>query len=260
MKKQTTYKGAQIHYSDSGKGSAVVLLHGFLENSQMWNFLMDTLSEKYRVFAIDLLGHGQSDSIGYIHTMEDQADMIHWVLSENRIRKASLIGHSMGGYIALAFAEHYPDNVKKLILVNSTAKADTEEKKINRERAIRAVKQNFSTFVNMSIANLFSEKNRERVSAEIQTVKNQALNTSLQGIVAALEGMKVRDDREVMLHFSPFPIMLVLSTDDTVLDYNQTKTQVENTPVELVTLEGGHMSHLENTEELSISIVNFLKK
>lgn len=260
MEKITTYKGAQIHYSDSGKGSAIVLLHGFLENSTMWYFLISTLAQKYRVFAIDLLGHGQSQSIGYIHTMEDQADMIHWVLSENRIRKASFIGHSMGGYVALAFAEHYPDNVKKMILVNSTTKADSDDKKVNRNRAIRAVKHNYTTFVNMSIGNLFSDKNRDRLASEIQAAKNQALDTPLQGIIAALEGMKIRDDREVMLHFAPFPIMLVLGTEDTVIDYNEHKTQVENTPVELITLQGGHMSHLENTEELISCVVDFLRK
>lgn len=260
MKNFTRYKGAEICYSDSGKGPAIVLLHGFLENLSMWDFLIDELSKKYRVFAFDLLGHGASESIGYIHTMEDQADMIYSVLHENRIRKATLIGHSMGGYIALAFAELYPDNVKKLLLINSTAKADSDQRKINRDRAIQAVKQNFSTFVKMSITHLFSEKNRERLAFEIGNVKQQALNTPLQGIVAALEGMKIRNDREVMLHFAPFPIMLILGTEDTVLDYDQNKTQVENTSVELVSFEGGHMSHLENTEELIKTITGFLKK
>lgn len=259
MKEFTLYKGAKIHYSDTGKGSVIVLLHGFLENLSMWNFITDELSKKYRVFVFDLLGHGKSENIGYIHTMEDQADMIHFVLHENKIRKATFIGHSMGGYVSLAFAELYPDNVKKIILVNSTAKADSDERKLNRDRAIQAVKQNFSVFVKMSVSNLFSEKNREHLSQEIESVKNQALDTSLQGVIASLEGMKIRDDREVMLHFAPYPIMLVLGTDDPVLNYEEAKTQTENTSTHLVTLEGGHMSHLENTQELFENIVAFLK-
>lgn len=254
-----SYKGAKIHYSDTGKGSVIVLLHGFLENLSMWNFITDELSKKYRVFAFDLLGHGKSENIGYIHTMEDQADMIHSVLHENKIRKATFIGHSMGGYVSLAFAELYPDNVKKIILVNSTAKADSDERKLNRDRAIQAVKQNFSVFVKMSVSNLFSEKNRERLSQKIENVKNQALDTSLQGVIASLEGMKIRDDREVMLHFAPYPIMLVLGTDDPALNYEEAKTQTENTSTQLVILDGGHMSHLENTQELFENIVSFLK-
>lgn len=260
MKKITLYKGAEIHYSDNGKGSVVVLLHGFLENLTMWDFLIEELSKKYRVFAFDLLGHGKSENIGYIHTMEEQADMIYSVLHENKIRKATLIGHSMGGYIALAFAELYPDNVKKLILVNSTAKADSEERKINRDRAIQAVKKNFSAFVKMSITNLFSEKNRERLSKEIEEVKKQALKTPIQGIIASLEGMKIRNDREVMLHFAPYPIMLILGTEDSVLNYEENKNQVENTSVKLVSLDSGHMSHLETTKELLENITDFLKK
>lgn len=254
------YKGAKIHYSDSGKGSAIVLLHGFLENLSMWNFITDELAKKYRVFAFDLFGHGKSENIGYIHTMEDQADMIHAVLSEHKIRKASFVGHSMGGYIALAFGELYPNNVKKIILVNSTSKADSDERKINRDRAIQTVKQNFSTFVKMSISNLFSEKNRVRLSEEIENVKQQALETSLQGIIASLEGMKIRNDREVLLHFAPYPILLILGTEDSVLNYQENKLQVDNSQTELISLDGGHMSHLENTAELKENIIYFLKK
>ncbi len=260
MKKQSIYKDINIHYTDSGKGSVVVLLHGFLENLSMWDFIVGALSEKYRVFAIDLLGHGATDNLGYIHTMEDQADMVYSILKENKIRKATFIGHSMGGYVSLAFAELYPDYIKKLILLNSTSNADSQEKKINRDRAIQAVKQNFSTFVKMSITNLFSDKNRQRLSKEIEEVKSQALKTSLQGVVAALEGMKVRNDREVMLHFAPYPIMLVLGIDDPVLDFEISKKQVENTTVEFVALDGGHMSHLENTEELFSNLMSFLKR
>ncbi len=260
MEKFTLYKGAKIHYSDSGKGSAIVLLHGFLENLSMWNFIVDELSKRHRVFAFDLLGHGKSENIGYIHTMEDQADMIYAVLSEHKIRKASFVGHSMGGYIALAFGELYPDNVKKIILVNSTSKADSDERKINRNRAIQAVKQNFSTFVKMSISNLFSEKNRVRLSEEIESVKQHALQTSLQGIIASLEGMKIRNDREVLLHFAPYPILLILGTEDSVLNYQENKIQVNGSQTELISLEGGHMSHLENTTELKANIISFLKK
>lgn len=260
LRKNSTYKDINIHYTDTGKGSVVVLLHGFLEDLSMWDTLVEELSDKYRVFAIDLLGHGATDNLGYIHTMEDQADMIYSILRENKIRKATFIGHSMGGYISLAFAELYPDYIKKLILLNSSSSADSDQKKANRDRAIQAVKQNFSTFVKMSITNLFSDKNRQRLSKEIEAVKSQALKTSLQGVIAALEGMKVRNDREVMLHFAPYPIMLVLGTDDPVLDFETSKKQIENTAVEFVALDGGHMSHLENTQELFQSITSFLKR
>ena len=141
--KQTQFKNTQISYSDTGKGNAIVLLHGFLENKEMWDFYIPEFAKRNRVIAIDLLGHGKSECLGYVHTMEDHADAVHAVLSELRIRKAIFVGHSMGGYVSLAFAELYPENIKGLVLLNSTARADNEERKINRDRAVKAVKQSF---------------------------------------------------------------------------------------------------------------------
>lgn len=258
--KQTYFKNTKINYTDSGKGTALVLLHGFLENLGMWNLYVDAFSKKNRVITIDLLGHGATGCLGYIHKMEDQADMVHHVLHELKIRKAILIGHSMGGYIALAFAELYPDFMKGLVLLNSTARADSDERKTNRDRAILAVKQNYTTFVRMSIGNLFSEENRTKLVNEIEHVRNEALKTPLQGIVAALEGMKIRKDREVLLHFTDFPKLLILGQKDPVLDFEESKTQIENTKVEFVDFEDGHMTHIENQYELKPILLDFLKK
>jgi pimeloyl-ACP methyl ester carboxylesterase len=258
--KQTFFKNTKINYTDSGKGTVVVLLHGFLENLSMWNDYIDFFSKKNRVIAIDLLGHGATDCLGYVHNMEDQADMVHHVLHDLKIRKAIIIGHSMGGYIALAFTELYPDYMKGLVLLNSTARADSDERKSNRDRAILAVKQNYTAFVRLSIANLFSEENREKLVNEIEKVRNEAVKTPLQGIVAALEGMKIRKDREVLFHFTDFPKLLILGKKDPVLDFEESKTQIENTKVEFVFFADGHMTHIENQTELKPVLLNFLKK
>lgn len=258
--KTTVYKNTKIAYSDQGKGTSIVLLHGFLENQSMWKAFVPELSKKFRVITIDLLGHGQTECLGYVHTMEDQADMVHTVLHELKIRKAILVGHSMGGYVALAFAELYPDAMKGLVLLNSTSRADSDERKTNRDRAIVAVKQNHSAFVRMSIANLFNEDNRERLADAIEKVKLEALQTPLQGIVAALEGMKIRKDREVILHFAPYPIQLILGKKDGVLIYNDNLDQIEGTKVQLTSFEDGHMSHIENQDELMKVLLEFFKK
>ena len=258
--KTLIYKNTKISFTDDGKGTAVVLLHGFLENKTMWDKYVSALSKNHRIITIDLLGHGETECLGYVHTMEDQADMIFAVLISLRIRKIVLVGHSMGGYVALAFAELYPDYVKGLFLLNSSSRADSDERKINRDRAIKAVKQNHTNFVRISISNLFSEDNREVLAKEIEKVKLQALKTPLQGIVASLEGMKIRKDREVLLHFAPYPIQLVLGEKDGVLIYDDTIDQIEGTKVELTTFPDGHMSHIENEKELKIVLLEFLKK
>jgi pimeloyl-ACP methyl ester carboxylesterase len=258
--KTTTYKNTVIHFTDQGKGTAVVLLHGFLENQSMWDTFLPELSKKHRIITMDLLGHGATECLGYVHTMEDQADMVHHVLQKLKIRKAALIGHSMGGYVTLAYAELYPNMVKGIVLINSTSKADSDERKRNRDRAIVAVKQNYSAFIRMSIANLFSENNRKRLDDRIEEVKLEALKTPLQGIVAALEGMKIRKDREVILHFAPYPIHLVLGKKDGVLLYEENCDQIRDTHVQLTTFEDGHMSHIENQIELLAVLLGFLKR
>jgi pimeloyl-ACP methyl ester carboxylesterase len=224
----------------------------------MWDKYVSALSKNHRVITIDLLGHGETECLGYVHTMEDQADMIFAVLISLRIRKIVLVGHSMGGYVALAFAELYPATLKGLVLLNSTSKEDSAKRKHNRDRAIKAVKQNYINFVRLSIANLFSENNRERLEKEIENVKLEALKTPLQGIVASLEGMKMRKDREFILHESEFPKLLILGEKDGVLIYKDNLSQIEKTNTELITFPDGHMSHIENKEELEKTLLEFL--
>jgi pimeloyl-ACP methyl ester carboxylesterase len=258
--KQIFFKNTAISFSDIGKGTAVVLLHGFLENKTMWKDLVPSLAEKNRVISIDLLGHGETDCLGYIHSMEENAEIVNAILSHLRIRKAVFIGHSMGGYVALAFAELYLNRVKGLVLLNSTALEDSVERKINRDRAIKAVKQNYINFVRMSIANLFSENNRDLLKNEIENVKLEALKTPLQGIVASLEGMKIRKDRQFILKETDFPKLLILGEKDGVLLYKDNASQIEATNTELISFPDGHMSHIENKEELEKVIASFLRK
>ena len=263
MKKVTKnilYKKTFISFTETGKGGVIVLLHGFLENQTLWNEFLPEISKRNRVITIDLLGHGATECLGYVHTMEDQADMLHHVLLELKIRKAILIGHSMGGYVALAFAELFPEFMKGLVLMNSTSRADSEERKTNRDRAIKAVKKDYSTFVRLSIANLFSEENRLKLTQEIELVKLEALKTPLQGIVAALEGMKIRKDREVVLHLTSYPKLLILGEKDGVLNYQENSSQIENTNASLISFPDGHMSPIENREETLNTILEFIKK
>ena len=253
------YKGTNIFYTDSGKGNAVVLLHGFLENSTIWTPFIKDLSKKNRVICIDLLGHGKTECLGYIHSMELMAEVVQAVLKHLKIRRSTFMGHSMGGYVALAFAEKNPDALRGLCLINSTANADTPEKKLNRERAILAVKQNHKTFIRIAIGNLFRPKNRKVFKIEIKQLIKEAQKTPLQGIIAALEGMKIREDREALLHFTPFKKMMIAGKKDPVLNIENLQTQTKNTEVKFIEFADGHMSFIENKSELSYELVRFIE-
>lgn len=258
MQQFVTYKNIEIAYSVSGKGNALVLLHGFLETSSMWKTYVDTFSKTHKVITIDLLGHGKTPCLGYIHTMEEMAETVFVVLKKLKLRKIHLAGHSMGGYVALAFAEMYPDYIKALCLINSTSRADSEERKANRDRAISAVKYNHKQFIRISISNLFRPKNRKIFAETIKEVKKEALTTSLQGIVAALEGMKIREDREVLLHFSPYKKMMIVGKRDPILAFEDVIDQTKNSEVDVDIFPDGHMSHIENEEDLLFSLKRFV--
>ena len=253
------YKHINIHYTDKGKGTAIVLLHGFLENSTMWKPFISKIAKKNRVVTIDLLGHGKTECLGYVHTMEDMADAVKAVLSKLKLRRVVLIGHSMGGYVALAFAEKHPKMMKGLCLMNSTATADNQEKKINRDRAIVAVKHNYKSFIKISISNLFRPKNRTIFVDEINEVKDEALKIPIQGIIAALEGMKVRKDRTKILKSKTFKKMMIIGKHDPVLDQESLVHQTKNTDVRIVEFPDGHMSHIENMKEFSEHIMHFIE-
>lgn len=254
------YKGSPIFYTDEGQGDSIVFLHGFLENSTMWKSLVPHFSSSYRVICIDLLGHGQTGCLGYIHTMEDMADAVQAVISELNINKFTLIGHSMGGYVGLAISEKYSSFVNGLCLMNSTALEDNSERQANRDRAIEAVKKNHKMFVKMSISNLFAPENREQFAKEIELVKQEALRTPLQGIIAALEGMKIRRNRTQVLQNSTFKKMMVIGLKDSILDYETLVNQTHNSNVVIAKLSGGHMSHVENRKELTYKLMYFIEK
>ncbi len=254
------YKNCNIHYTVTGEGPNLVLLHGFLENISMWDDLIPHLSKNNKVICIDLLGHGGTENMGYIHSMEDQAEMVKSVLDQLKINKVVFIGHSMGGYVALAFAEKYPEQMKGLCLLNSTALPDEEDKKINRDRSIKAIKQLPDTFVKLAIPNLFSEENKTVFRSKIKSLTKEALKTSKQGIIAALEGMKIRKDRCFIYDQADYPILMIISKKDPALDVDSLYKQLEGTKVMIHEFPDGHMSYIENYPEIIGVLETFTKQ
>ncbi len=253
------FKNTKIHFNDYGKGKAIVLLHGFLENSTMWKDLTPRLLKQNRVITIDLLGHGQTECLVYVHTMELMAEAVNTVLRHLKIKQAMFIGHSMGGYVALAFAELYPKIVQGLCLANSTSQEDSDERVLLRSRAIEAVKSNYDSIVRHSISNLFRPKNRIIFSEELKAVKKEALKTPVQGYIAAQEGMKIRKNRETILRFGKFKKMMIISKKDPVLNYDSLINETKNIDIKLVEFPDGHMSHIENNKSFSYNIMHFIE-
>lgn len=251
------HKGTPIFYQDQGKGAAVVLLHGFLENAFMWKDVQPELSKSHRVISIDLLGHGQTGCLGYVHSVELMAEAVHAVLKSLRLRRVILIGHSMGGYVSLAFAEKYPEMVKGLCLMDSTAQADSEERKELRARANKMVQTNFENMVRMSVGNLFKPESLELFSDEVKWVKEEALKTPVQGYIACMEGMRIRPNRVAILQNIEH-VFYVIGKYDPVLEADNIVAEAKSVNAKYVVLEGGHMSHVENKDELIDALSEFV--
>lgn len=262
MIKNTTFRNAKVRYTDKGKGRVIVLLHGFLESIEVWDVFSNALSGRYRVVAIDLPGHGGTECIGYVHSMELMAETVKAVLNHLGLRRYVLVGHSMGGYVCLAFAELYPDNLKGLVLFHSTALEDSDEKKKDRVKAIKTLKKGQPEFISKLIIKLFAHSNISRMQKEIQMVKSIAEKTSKQGVIAGLEGMKERKNREIILKFGPFPILFILGKKDQVIPWKSLLSQM-NLPrdKEILFLENaGHMGFYEESAETLLAIEKFAKR
>ncbi len=258
MQNEILFKQTSIAFSDEGKGSTVVLLHGFLENRCMWNQISEELQKTNRVICIDLLGHGETSCLGYLHSMELMAEAVHSVIKSLRLRRIILIGHSMGGYVSLAFAEKYPKMVKALCLMNSSAQADSIQRNELRLRANKMVQNNFVNMVRMSIANLFKPESLDQFPKEVQRVKEQALKTTVQGYIACMEGMRIRPNRVSVLHNFE-KVFYLIGKFDPVIDYSSIIEEAKTVNAEYVVLEGGHMSHIENKKETIDSLRTFVR-
>jgi pimeloyl-ACP methyl ester carboxylesterase len=259
MQKSITFKNANISFSDIGKGTAVVLIHGFLENSTMWKNIVPQLSQRNRIIMMDLLGHGHSDCLGYVHSMELFSETVEAVLNHLKIRKYILVGHSLGGYISLALAKKNPNKIKGLCLLNSTSEEDSEERKKLRIRANKMVQNNFESLVKMAVSNLFHSNNLSKFKDEIEGVKKEALKTSVQGYIAANEGMKNRENTNTVLAEGTFKKLLIIGEKDPVLDYETSLKEAERTNADFVVFPDGHMSHIENKTELINVLKAFIK-
>jgi pimeloyl-ACP methyl ester carboxylesterase len=256
------FKKEKVTFSDTGKGRVVVLLHGFLGSHKIWEPVIKDLSKTYRVIAIDLPGHGGTPCFGYAHSMELMAKCAKAVLDHLRLKKYVLIGHSMGGYVALAYADLFPDHVKGFCLYHSTSYADSAEKKKDRLRAVNAVKSDRNLYTRNTIKNLFATKNLKYLKSEINFATKIAKGTSKRGIIAALYGMKDRVSRDIILGMVEYPIMMVIGELDNVLPHEQLLEQAATirNPATLYLEHDGHFGFLESPRTSSKWLRKFLRK
>jgi len=251
MEKKTAYRDVEVVYNDHGEGICIVLLHGYLESKEIWHSFVGLFQEGIRLIAPDLPGHGISGIWGNEHSMDDLAGSVVAVLEAEHLEKVFLVGHSMGGYVAMAFAELYPEKLLGYSLFHSTCYADSDEKKNNRDREISLVLcHKKSQIINVNIPKAFADENVERLMPEVERAKQVAHGTSEKGMIAVLHGMKGRSDRTRILKNPDLPLLLIGGMKDNYIPvevFEQLLLLAPHASV-LRLKSSGHMGFVEEPE------------
>lgn len=257
-----TVDGRTVHYRDEGRSNTptLVLLHGFLQNLDVWSSYVLSYMHRLRVITIDLPGHGLTDSFCDVHTTEFMARIVKQVLNDCGVDQCVMVGHSMGGYVALAFAEAYPYSLRGLGLVNSHAMADNEAHRAGREEVCRQVGDNRAAYIVGFLPSLFDDSRRAALSKDIKDLQDQSLETTAAAIVAAQRGMAQRPSRIGVLQQLDVPVYFVYGKNDPriPLEVAVTQTLLPRRAESLLLADVGHMAFIEEREYLKPRLLDFV--
>ncbi|MEO7293195.1 MAG: alpha/beta hydrolase [Ginsengibacter sp.] len=265
------YRNKIIYYRVIGKGRPVVLIHGFGENGNIWNELIKNLQNNFLLIIPDLPGSGNSEMLdGENVSIEDYADVIKTILNEELPKVSppagggdlegavTLIGHSMGGYITLAFAEKYPDLLNGFGLFHSSAFADDEEKKQTRRKAIDFIiaKGSYS-FLRTSIPNLFTGKEHLK---EMEDIIEEGKKFKPEALIQYYQAMINRPDRTKFLKTFKKPILFIIGEKDNAIPLQASLQQCHQPSISHVhILDIGHMGMIEESAGSSAIVESFLQ-
>ena len=252
-----------MHVADTERGEqCVVLLHGYLESMLVWDEFVDLLKKDLRVVTLDLPGHGVSMINGEVHTMEYLADCVALTMDALGIDKYSVVGHSMGGYVALAMLDKYAKHLENITLLSSTTSADSQEKCDRRRREIELIKAGKKNTLARLVPHVgFAAQNVNRLKDYIEDIRELILISEDEGVIAILGGMIERKSRGEQLRDSGIPHLFIFGRHDYYIPQEVADEMIEQDPnAKFVWLEeSGHMGFYEEPEKCAEAILNMIK-
>jgi pimeloyl-ACP methyl ester carboxylesterase len=252
-----------LRASDTGKGKTIVLLHGYLETMEVWENIIAELSKNFRVIALDLPGHGLSGFCSETPTMEFMADCVKSLLDKQKVQECFVVGHSMGGYVALAFAKKYPETAKALCLFSSTPNSDTEQKMIDRDREIELIKNGkLELILKINIARGFADANLKQFDEEIFAIEDTATVADINGIIAGLQAMKTREDMNDFMQTIQQKTLFVFGKSDNYITSDTVQNIMQKYPQATTAIlqNSGHNGFIEEPEESVKILSEFAEK
>lgn len=263
--KQIIFQNKKIFYRAEGKGKAVILVHGFSENNNIWKYQFKKLKEKFFVIAPDLPGSGKSEMLEGKITIEDYADVVKTIadaeLNNKNENQFTLIGHSMGGYITLAFAEKYPQQLRAFGLFHSSAYADDEAKKEARKKGIEFIKNNgVETFIKTATPNLFSSKTKNEKTNLINDLINLSKDFPPEPLIQYYTAMMQRPDRTSVLKSFTKPILFIIGKDDNSVPLQTSLQQCHLPSISHIHIlqNSGHEGMWEEKKKATNYLLHFL--
>jgi pimeloyl-ACP methyl ester carboxylesterase len=247
--KKLRYLNKEFHYYEYGSGKPLVLVHGFAEDAGIWNNQIDFLQKKFRLFIPDLPGCGSSAYNEQLSTIEDFAEIIRTILDNEQINETVLIGHSMGGYISLAFAAKYGKLLLGLGLFHSTAYPDSEDKKTLRRKSIDFIKEHGEEeFIKSNLPNSFSADFKANHPTVVSELVRKYSNLTPESLISFSKAMMVRPDRRALLKELNKPIMFIIGEEDVILPLQESLAQTHISDLAFIHLlkNTGHMGMIEH--------------
>lgn len=253
-----------LFVEDIGSGVPLLLIHGFPLNQEMWRPQIEALSANARVIALDLRGHGQSPPTEGPYSMDLLADDCAGVLKALKVDQPVVVcGHSMGGYISFAFYRRHPEMVGGLILAATRAGADSEEGKLNRDKAAQLTEDQGTQPVFDSMLPIFMATQTYREKPElVSQVAGIMEKTSTNGMIGALLGIKTRPDSTPTLGQIKVPTLIIHGAEDQIIPLSDSEamhTAIPNSQLEVIP-EAGHLPNLEQAQLFNQSVGIFLRK
>lgn len=255
------FKGKKIHYRDEGDGIVLVLLHGYLESIEIWNDFSKSLTKQFRVVRIDLPGHGRSELLAEVQTMEESALALKALADHLHLKKFFLIGHSMGGYVTLSFLDFFPEYLTGFCLFHSHPLTDTPQTIEKRIKEIELVLTGRKDLLyNVNIPNAFANDNLGLCKEEIEFARKIARDTSDEGIIATLKGMMVRKDYIDLLANTDIPFLWILGEKDNYIPFTEIQSKVKMPGRgKLLTLKNsGHQGFMEEKHNALKCLLAFI--
>ncbi|MFH1177903.1 MAG: alpha/beta hydrolase [Acidobacteriota bacterium] len=254
--------GCGIEVEDRGKGMAVVLLHGFPLGAGTWTPIRPGVAQAARLITPDLRGFGRSDKPAGCYSMDALADDVAAIADALGLDRFVLGGHSMGGYVALAFAERHPHRLAGLILIDTRAEADTAEG-LGRRRAVieRVRRDGGAGFLDEFVPNLLCAATRARAPRHVAELRAIAAEVPDHVLIGCQQGMMARHDRLSLLPALDVPALVLVGQDDTITPPEASRAMAAALPrATLVVIpEAGHSPMVERPMATADAIVTFLR-